>query len=87
MRTIYVTAQWVPTILPAPPNQLTAHNIEVSSFVTIGKTRRNHHHHDDDTSLFFSLYSRAIILGGARRGAGIGGAGKGGAGLSASVRN
>jgi hypothetical protein len=23
--------------LPAPPNQLTAHNIKVSSFVTIGK--------------------------------------------------
>jgi hypothetical protein len=38
------------------PNQLTAHNIKVSSFVTIGKTRLNHHHQhqdeDEDTSLF-----------------------------------
>jgi hypothetical protein len=31
--------------LPAPPNQLTAHNIKVSSFVTISKTRLNHHQH------------------------------------------
>jgi hypothetical protein len=26
--------------LPAPPNQLTAQNIKVSSFVTIGKTTK-----------------------------------------------
>jgi hypothetical protein len=49
MRAIYVTA---------PPNQLTAHNIKVSSVVTIGKTRLNHHykqHHDEKRHFFVSL--------------------------------
>jgi hypothetical protein len=54
MSTIYVTAQSRRPQLPVSLNQLTAHNIKVSSFVTIGKTLLNHHHqhHDEDTSLF-----------------------------------
>jgi hypothetical protein len=49
MRIIYVTAQ-----LSAPPNQLTAHNIKVSSFVTIGQTQLHQltSADDDGTSLF-----------------------------------
>jgi hypothetical protein len=58
MRTIYVVRPNRPQ-LAVTPNQLTAHNIKVSSFVTIGKTRLNHHHQhqdeDEDTSLFLSL--------------------------------
>jgi hypothetical protein len=52
MRTIYVTAQSAQ--LPAPENQLTAHNIKVSSFVTIGKnltkqdlTNQQQHYNSD----------------------------------------
>jgi hypothetical protein len=48
MRTIYVTAK------SAPPNQLTAHNIKASSFVTIGQTQLHQltSADDDGTSLF-----------------------------------
>jgi hypothetical protein len=54
MRTLYVT--------PAPANQLTAHNIKVSSFVTIGKTLLHHNHnHNDGTSLF--LYPLLVVYG------------------------
>jgi hypothetical protein len=38
--------------LPAPPNQLTTHNIKVSPFVKMGKNQQ-HHHHDDYISLVF----------------------------------
>jgi hypothetical protein len=40
----------LPPQLPAPAHQLTAHNIKVFSFVTIGKNQLSAD--DDDTSLF-----------------------------------
>jgi hypothetical protein len=39
MSPIYVTSPIKPPQLPVPANQLTAHNINVDSFVTIGKAQ------------------------------------------------
>jgi hypothetical protein len=65
MRTIYVTAQLAPTAGAAPPNQLTAHNIKVSSFVTIGKTQLHQltSADDDGTSLFVKPLLQSTAAG------------------------